>query len=446
MLRNFILLSFFFSMFLSSYSQTFKFANTIDGISETYGINDTCVFKVDISGNSVWVKDFRGFIIPASTYRNELIGSAFDGKYLYVLEMQGRDYSFPHTYYPSIIKMDTLGNVIFTVSGSVFPGNSYTPYDIYPSYFNGAWVISEYAPGFTHYGDAFKIDSLGNYVQELGFWYGSVASIRKLTLLPDSTYLVCVNHRPSSPGGDEFTTLTKFDDNGNVIWRSDYKATGSGQFFELEMICDSAGNSYLFCYCSIPGIQGLAGMKISPTGNVLASKLWPSLMSVSNIRSISISNNEIVCTIDTVEIRFDTMLNSQCIVDQNLPVVTGNSYISSSHQYNYAPESFSPSNGLSITFSTSVSPDYCNLLKVQDDLLSAESVVIFPNPASDKINVQVSMKGSTVIRIFDIHSRKLLQREFSMHSEIDISNFSKGIYFAEITSGSGSQVKKIIID
>ena len=56
MLRNFILLSFFFSMFLSSYSQTFKFANTIDGISETYGINDTCVFKVDLSGNSVWVK------------------------------------------------------------------------------------------------------------------------------------------------------------------------------------------------------------------------------------------------------------------------------------------------------------------------------------------------------------------------------------------------------
>jgi len=140
------------------------------------------------------------------------------------------------------------------------------------------------------------------------------------------------------------------------------------------------------------------------------------------------------------------MLNSQCIADQNLPVVTGNSYIAGSHQYNYAPESFSPSNGLSITFSTSVSPDYCNLLKVQDDLLSAESVVIFPNPASDKINVQVSMKGSTVIRIFDIHSRKLLQREFSMHSEIDISNFSKGIYFAEITSGSGSQVKKIIID
>ncbi len=428
-------------------AQTLKFANMIQGLSTTYGINDTSVFKVDAAGNSVWVKDFRGYIVTGSNYRNELIGSAFDGKYLYVLEMQGRDYSFPHTYNPAIIKMDTLGNVIFTISSSISPGNSFTPLDIYPSFRNGVWVLSEYAPGFTHYGDSFKVDSLGNVGTFMGYWYGSVATVRKLSLTPDSNYLVCVNHRPSSPTfGDEFTTLTKFNESGSVIWRSDYAVAGAEQMSELEMILDSLGNSYLFCRYSNSPDRGLAGIKVSPSGNVLISKLWPTLLTGNiTLTSIRISNNEIVCAIDTNEIRFDTSLSNICIPDQNLTVTTGNSYLASTHQYNFTPESFTPANGAVISFTTSVLPDYCNSLNAESHLLSSNSIIIYPNPAHERFTIQTESNANSMLTISDLHGRRMLKKEFSNQAEIDVSGFSSGIYFVEVSNAHGIALGKIFL-
>jgi len=71
---------------------------------------------------------------------------------------------------------------------------------------------------------------------------------------------------------------------------------------------------------------------------------------------------------------------------------------------------------------------------------------MWPNPASDYINIALNRSVNTTCRIWDISGR--LVREYLWDGEpqkLDVSSIHPGVYAIEIVSGDGSIVKKIII-
>ncbi len=66
---------------------------------------------------------------------------------------------------------------------------------------------------------------------------------------------------------------------------------------------------------------------------------------------------------------------------------------------------------------------------------------IFPNPASTKIKIVTKGMGFAGASIYSASGKKVLS---TPKTSIDISNFSEGVYFVEITDAQASIVKKIV--
>ena len=71
----------------------------------------------------------------------------------------------------------------------------------------------------------------------------------------------------------------------------------------------------------------------------------------------------------------------------------------------------------------------------ENNLIS--SVKTFPNPMSDKLNIQISNNEPAEIILYDVTSRKLLEQNMIGSSTINMKNFSKGIYFYEVRNRNG---------
>lgn len=79
--------------------------------------------------------------------------------------------------------------------------------------------------------------------------------------------------------------------------------------------------------------------------------------------------------------------------------------------------------------------------------LSNESISIFPNPASDVLNVKTN--GTEIIngvQIMDINGRQVYTNTFNAMSDaqINVSNLASGMYLINITSGDKSVTKKFL--
>ncbi len=74
-----------------------------------------------------------------------------------------------------------------------------------------------------------------------------------------------------------------------------------------------------------------------------------------------------------------------------------------------------------------------------------DAIEVFPNPTNGKITVQA--EGIERIEIIDIHGKEIqivIEIGSSNNKEIDLSDFSKGIYIIKVTTKKGVAVEKII--
>lgn len=77
---------------------------------------------------------------------------------------------------------------------------------------------------------------------------------------------------------------------------------------------------------------------------------------------------------------------------------------------------------------------------------TSNKVVVFPNPAKNKINV-VSDNTIHTIKIIDTSGKQIYNQQFSRKKlEIDTSKFENGIYFIYITDENGVAVQKIVVE
>ena len=93
---------------------------------------------------------------------------------------------------------------------------------------------------------------------------------------------------------------------------------------------------------------------------------------------------------------------------------------------------------------------YSSSSAVGDALLNKTEIVVFPNPASDKISLQsaVFSRESTTVVLFDLNGRKLIEKQILQGSEeitVDVNRLQSGVYFCRVTVDNKSVTKKLII-
>ncbi len=75
-----------------------------------------------------------------------------------------------------------------------------------------------------------------------------------------------------------------------------------------------------------------------------------------------------------------------------------------------------------------------------------ENVLIFPNPSSGLFTLQLQNAEVAKLEIYNVIGEKVYETKItSLQTTIDLKAYSKGIYFAEIITGKGNCVKKIIV-
>ncbi|HNW70831.1 MAG TPA: T9SS type A sorting domain-containing protein [Bacteroidales bacterium] len=79
------------------------------------------------------------------------------------------------------------------------------------------------------------------------------------------------------------------------------------------------------------------------------------------------------------------------------------------------------------------------------DQPESSEINIFPNPATDKISITCQHKQNLSLSVYNVFGALILTKKLSnTKDEIDISNFSKGIYIIKIASSDREVIKKIV--
>ncbi|MGY8950098.1 MAG: T9SS type A sorting domain-containing protein, partial [Flavobacteriales bacterium] len=70
--------------------------------------------------------------------------------------------------------------------------------------------------------------------------------------------------------------------------------------------------------------------------------------------------------------------------------------------------------------------------------------LIYPNPATDKIFISNLKEDNTLIKVYDINGRLVLENKISNKEYLNISTLSKGIYQIKFEGSDWNEIRKLI--
>jgi hypothetical protein len=85
--------------------------------------------------------------------------------------------------------------------------------------------------------------------------------------------------------------------------------------------------------------------------------------------------------------------------------------------------------------------EYNSTLSVDDISLDENTVKLYPNPATDVVNIKTNQTIKNV-RVFNVNGQKVL--DIANQSQINISNLPTGMYFLNINTNQSNQTIKIL--
>lgn len=85
--------------------------------------------------------------------------------------------------------------------------------------------------------------------------------------------------------------------------------------------------------------------------------------------------------------------------------------------------------------------DISGVLSTNDFI--SESFDVYPNPASEVLNIR--MKNNLSLENVTVYNNLGQIVKTAQQNTIDVSTFSPGVYFVEITTNQGKAVKKVIV-
>jgi hypothetical protein len=97
---------------------------------------------------------------------------------------------------------------------------------------------------------------------------------------------------------------------------------------------------------------------------------------------------------------------------------------------------------------TSWSIEYCG---VKEATLATRSyndldIVMYPNPATQKLSIQIGDTSELKVMLFDLLGRKVLSKVlYKNNSDIDVSNLAAGTYIVQMQNDSNKTISKNLI-
>lgn len=73
------------------------------------------------------------------------------------------------------------------------------------------------------------------------------------------------------------------------------------------------------------------------------------------------------------------------------------------------------------------------------------SIILYPNPVSNKLNFKLTDFNIKTIQIFDITAKLIYENYHYANESIDTKNFENGLYFLKFNDGNESIVRKFIV-
>jgi hypothetical protein len=331
----------------------------------------------------------------------------------------------PWDEYPLAMKLDTLGNVLWTklftftdrglnlgvqqtLDGNYLL-NSYT-------FFNpGTGTGSVYRPTLI------KIDSLGNQL-----WYnrygGSLqqnSGISGIVEMEDSTLIfeaMLYKYNSILDGEEKYPAIFKTDKNGNVIWQKDYNdgilgyaSTG----FRLS-------NNYFYSV----GDKGRYGQ----SGKI------------AHLRKYDTEGN-FIFEYNYEYFNSDTSFNGFLDFTQT----PDSGFLCVGYTQYYSTDSIGPYRAWLVkTDKYGCIVQDCQLTGLED-IQELQELSIFPNPSQNVFYINASQEIKNV-SVFTINGNRILQENTkSTFAKIDLTDFSSGMYFVEVQTEVGETIRRKVV-
>jgi len=270
--------------------------------SDSSGINDYGVIKLDTNGNILWQKKIGGY------YSDNGYGIAVDGDGNVYLNGQQTSDVYGGTSDYGVIKLDTNGNLLWQkkIGGAgTDQGYAIAVDGSGNIYLNGYQYSDSY--GVHDYG-VIKLDSDGNILWQKKI--GGINSDIGYAVAVDGSGNVYLNGYQSSDSYGSFDYgVIKLDTNGNLLWQK--KIGGSSHDYGWAIAVDGSGNVYL------NGQQESDSYGVSDYG---VMKLYTDQESDINlsIGDMSLSTGNMNLSIGTMSLSIGNM--SLSIGDMNLSI------------------------------------------------------------------------------------------------------------------------------
>jgi len=247
-----------------SIHQTSEGDYVVAGLTEsfTYGSSDFAIYKLNSSGNKVWLKHYGG----SSGDIGYSIQQTSDGGYI----VAGQTFSYTNGHRDfAIYKLDSNGNKVwFKHYGGTSLDDGYSIQQTS----DGGYVVAGVTHSYT-YGDAdfatYKLDSNGNKVWFKHYGGTNRDAGRSIQQTTDGGYVVAGKTESYTYGNSDIAVY-KLDSNGNKVWFKHYGGANNEDGYSIQQTSDGsyvvAGYTESYTY----GSTDFAIYKLDSSGN----KVW----------------------------------------------------------------------------------------------------------------------------------------------------------------------------
>lgn len=356
------------------------------------GQRDMLVVKLDINGNLLWTKTYGS----AATELLHHISEREDGSYI----LTGTTEEGQTSKYGAVLAIDSNGSLLWQKS---FGGTQ----DDYLFWSEARMDSSIYVGGYTSsfgFGaldaNLMKLDYDGNLVWSKVYGTNHIDFATTYTSTSDGGVLFA--------GGEDFFTF-KTDSNGTLLWNNQFKIRDElSPYRDLpEEVMETSDGNYL--------VLGKYREFISNDTDIYIAKVGTS--GTPPCKGQDGRANEM--TISPTVINTTLIENTSSLMIQSV--------------------------GLNLTSPSLVLNEICS---VSSQDIIKEKLKVFPNPATNYLNIEVpnGLMHSASLFIYDVRGQLVKSINDYDFSLIDVSDFSVGMYFIEIHTGDTIYNGKVIIE
>ena len=427
--------------------QTLDGGYIITGYSENiYPNYNGFLIKTNSIGDTIWTKSY-GY----NTMLN-FIRQTNDGGYIISGKSNNQFIGINES--ACLIRIDYLGNILW--KKDYYQNNDVT-------ILNLLTVIQTSDGGFISGGNyhsngpteemiVVKTNSAGETLWEKSYGMDKNKSITTIQQTSDGGYIMCGDdYNGSSNCGSIFKT----DAQGNIVWNKLY---GSNVFFSNVQQTKNGDYIAAFLKPNQPDLNAVYecySLKLNASGNILWCEKYSGGVNPTGqfmqqtkdggciiVGSITTSENT-----DIYLIKTDSSGKSNCNEEPFLMSSISKTPASETMtmliaSFSSATSSFSCYVNSPSTLATTI----CSTVGITQLSDNSASVNIYPNPASDRINIEINNQNdSYTLEILNTIGQVVLSKQINNSVEqVDLSGQAAGVYFVKLQSVNNSVVRKII--